>query len=636
MRLFTNLFFVIIMTSSITAVETFTVGQDVVVFDVWQYFENENITTIEERADALYFITSLQGIVNRDAPRLYLFAALALFDAETKSYYDKDFRNKPVTEIDKFWFEEFVRKGYFKGRKIKRTTDIKDLLNLAGNKVNGLVLWDMQLPATSNIAMMAAGCENLLPVSTDLGQGKFYKRIKAVAPALKVKLDLTGKFDGKTDVVVNGKTFPSTGSAKNDAYKYAIEKYLRPQIANPYKMWFNCDASMWGKFRNHYAKGTLGYLGDKNELQQNGMYNGDYWVAQKAVFFDLLPWADCKPADDTGQPLGTDNGTWHDILEISYKHRKGEFGLVGGFVPWWLKYTTHTGGKHEPVATEWEFVALLTSYNMGNDGDAAFGIANASFFQHLPAISKEAAAFIEPKAIEYDKETTYLAILMLDYDGSAWLNQMVTSVFNDPARGKIPLNWCVNPVLNERVPHVMKYIYENKTDNDFLGFADDGASYIQPASLTKRKGRIKESGIPYYEKYARDLNERYGIKYNVFYIDDTFDKDWAEMAARITPAGFGYNLPVPDHLVNGTPVNFVKHYHVSEKVKLKNQLDQYYRQSSNNNSGAANLIAMRTILMPPSIIHSVVGEMEEKYPDAKVMFVDVPNFYKLLKHKLSQ
>lgn len=636
MRILAALSFFFLLTAGVVvAEEPFTVPGEVVVFDVWKYFEEEVINTIYERADVLYFITSLQGIVNRNEPQLYLFTSLALFDIETKVYYDPDYKEKPVTELDQFWFSHFKEEGYFKDRKIREINTLKDLVSLYKDRVDGLVLWDMAVPATSNVALMAAGCENLLPVSKDLGDGKFYERIKDQLPFLKVKLDLTGKFDGKSPIMIGGQSYPTTGSAKNDCYRYIIEKYLRPGIANPYKMWFNCDASMWGAFRNHYGKNVFGHLGDRNELQQNGMYNADYWVSQRAIGFDLCPWGDYKPADDPDQPLGTDLNSWHDILEVSYKLREGEFGVAGGFVPWWLKYTTHTGEKHPPVPTEWEFVSLLTSYNMGNDGDAAFGIANASFFQHLPAVSKEQARFKEPKLIEYDSTATYIAILMLDYDGSAWLNQMITSVYNDPARGKMPLNWCINPVLNERVPHAYKYIYDNKTPNDFLGFSDDGASYIQPMSLSDRNGRIKESGIPYYEKYAKAMNERYGIKYNVFYIDDTFDMEWAEMAARITPDGFGFNLPIDDQLVNGTPVNFVIEIHVSHRERFKKHLEELYKASSEKRQSEAEIKAFRTIIMPPSIIYEVIKEVESEYPDANVTFIDVPNFYNLLKHKLT-
>jgi len=59
-------FFFLLTVGVVAAKEPYTVPGEVVVFDVWKYFEEEGIYTIYERADALYFITSLQGIVNRN------------------------------------------------------------------------------------------------------------------------------------------------------------------------------------------------------------------------------------------------------------------------------------------------------------------------------------------------------------------------------------------------------------------------------------------------------------------------------------------------------------------------------------------------------------------------------------------
>ena len=617
-----------------TVADDYVIPNDLDVFDVWQYFDVSGIDTIEQRADALYFLTALQGIVNRDAPRLYLFAALALFDVELRHSYQGNHKEIPVTELDRFWFDYFSKNGYFKGRKINIINTLDGLIDKYSDRINGLVIWDMDVPATSNVALMAAGCEDLLPVSRDLGEGVFFNKVREAAPFLEVKLDLSGKFNGKRNIVVGDKAFPTTGSSKNDAYRYAIEKYMRTGIANQYKMWFNCDASMWGDFRSHYGFDEYGYLGDRNELQQNGMYNADYWVAHRAVFFDLTPWADCKPFDDPNQPLGTDNKTWHDIMEISYNHRKGEFGIVGGFVPWWIKYTAHKGEKYGDVETEWEFVSLLTSYNMGNDADAAFGIANASFFQHLPAISSEAAIFQEPEEIAYEEDVIYLSFVMMDYDGSAWLNQMVPSIYDDPMRGKLPLTWAINPALNFRVPHAVKYIYDNRTENDFLGFSSDGAAYIHPNSLFKRKGRIEESGKKQYIEFANKLNERYGIKYNVFYIDDIFEDQWLQMAAEITPRGFGVNLPMQPMLVKQTPVCSLQMFHIQQSPQLREKVLQLYRDSIEKHRYSPEFNMFRCILMTPSLICEAVEQAEGLYPDAKVRIVDAVNYFRLLTKRL--
>jgi len=61
---------------------------------------------------------------------------------------------------------------------------------------------------------------------------------------------------------------------------------------------------------------------------------------------------------------------------------------VGGFTPWAFKYTDHpgAGGKHEGVATEWEFARLISQFNGYMEADAIgySSIANASFCTHYP------------------------------------------------------------------------------------------------------------------------------------------------------------------------------------------------------------------------------------------------------------
>ena len=54
--------------------------------------------------------------------------------------------------------------------------------------------------------------------------------------------------------------------------------------------------------------------------------------------------------------MGTDLASWNDIMMASYEQRQGEFGVLGGFVPWWIKYTSTTGGKHAD-----EFVSLIAA-----------------------------------------------------------------------------------------------------------------------------------------------------------------------------------------------------------------------------------------------------------------------------------
>ena len=611
----------------------YQIKDEVVIFDLWKYFKQAGITDTNERADVIYLVTSLQGIVNRTRPRLYIIAALALFDVETRWHYDTAYKEKPVRELDEYWLKEFQHKGYIK--KSRRISDLETLIRYYRKDISGLALWDMKVPATANAALMAAGCENLLPVSADLGNGRLREWLLNHFPDIKVKLDLKERFNGFTAIKMDdGRSFTSTGSAKNDVYKYAAEKYPKQGLIDPFYMWFDCDAAMWGAQRNHYAKSIYGYLGDRNEIQQNGMYNIDYWVAKRAFILDLLPWGDTTPNDDPKQRVGTDRTTWEDILMESYIRRKGEFGVVGGFPPWWMKYTDVVGDKHEAVPTENEFIGLISSYNMCNDADAAFGIANASFFMHLPQMTPAELKTKPAPKIPYRNGTTYIAFCMMDYDSSSWTNQMVPSVYDDPARGKLPLNWTINPMVHRRVPHAMRYLYEHRTPNDFFGFADDGAGYINPMALTDRQGRVKESGIPAYEKFASTIYKRYNIDYTPFYIAPRFTKPWIDMASRLDK-GIGYAGTIPQQLVNGVPATYVEMMHVSQMAQMETELRKVFANSVARDAYSPIFKAYRCIIVTPSMITNIVDKMRKEFPKANVEVVDLPNYFRLLHQKLS-
>lgn len=604
--------------------------QPVYVFDVWKFFEQEKIEDTLDRVDFLYFLTALQGIANRDQPSLYLIASLALFDVETR--FPREGRESdPVTEIDEFWLDYLVESGDVKRESLVRTTSLEEILKAFQDRVRGLVIWEMDVPATVNAALTAASARDLLPVAADLGEGKLNAWVKEHAARLEPKLDFSGKFRPamKGDKIeVCGVKFTSTGSPKTDVYRFIHTAFLQTQEASPWHIYYNSDAIMWGARRMFYGKDLYAYLGDRNEVQQNGMYNNDYWVAKRGLFVDLYPWDDHVPNDDPGQPLGADAEAWNDILETSYVQRKGAFGIVGGFVPWWIKYVDE---KHEGVPTEWRFIDLITSYNMGNDADAAFGISNASFFMHMPAIPRDKIP-LPPKTFPtLARETVYIAFFMLDYDGSAWLNQAAKSVYEAGGRGRVALNWAINPVLNDRVPHAFRYMIEKRTPLDYFGIEDDGAAYISPLRLVEghRIGRIKRSGISQYERFAKSYHDRFRIGLTAFYITPAFDPAWGSMAARLTPDGFGVNIPLPIAQIDGTPIVTLREFHVHRVPDLQQYIETVFRDSEEGRPEQQRFHALRCILIPPFAIADAMDAARKKYPDAKVEAVDAFTFFHL-------
>lgn len=609
----------------------YRIKQPVVTFDLWKYFKKAKIEDSSERANVIYLVTSLQGIVNRDKPRLFLFASLALFDEESRWRYLPIDNNRRARELDEFWFKQFLAKGYFQESQVRQIDSPEDLISYFRSEIKGWVLWTSNTPATVNVAMMAAGADNLLPVGADLDHGKLLQRLRTAFPETGTGLDLTLAFTGKGLVSLAGIVFPSTGSAKNDAYQYAIRAYQKKGKLDPKYMWYDCDAALWGSMRQFYGGDPYRKYGDRAEVQNDGLYNADYWISKRAFVFDLSPWPDEAPTDDPRQTFGTDWSTWNDILETSYHQRKGQFGVCGGFMPWWVKYTDLTGGKHEPVDGEWQFVKLLTSYNIANDSDAAFGVANCSFYQHLPKLSVDECKVTFPPPLKLESGVSYICVFMMDYDGSAWLNQMAVSIYDDPARGRYPLNWTINPILQQRVPQAFRYLYENRTPQDFFGLEDDGAGYIYPPMLmeSNRIGRIQDAGIGYYQNFATKLHRRFGTQYTCFYISRTLDKPWLKMAAKLSPKGFGHNTPDTGlEEFDGTPIICLHDSHVSQKARFEKKMEGIFSQASGEHSSTV-FQACRCILWTPSQIAEVFDKLKKNHPTAKVKIVDAATFFDL-------
>ena len=174
-------------------------------------------------------------------------------------------------------------------------------------QVQGYVLYDPAVPATSNVASTAAGAEDLLPVAFRPGDpASLYERLVVAQspPGLPVALNLTGMFTGAV-----------TGSAKNDAMRWAAARYLanRSSATNP---------GVLGYFVDYFAATSGNPLGTQAEVM-----NHDWVVARRGFFFDLSIWADEAPNDDPRQTLGTDRATFLTILSAAYE-RNGHDAVI--------------------------------------------------------------------------------------------------------------------------------------------------------------------------------------------------------------------------------------------------------------------------------------------------------------------
>lgn len=496
----------------------------------------EDLSQRRQIWDDAHVMAALQGLVNRETAELYQF-----------------FVGDQTGTLDHYWLDWMSEKNNWLGhRKQIKSHSIRSMVMRYRHLVKGLVVYDENVPATSNVASTAAGVEDLLPVRYDSSLDSLYNwlTLDPDGPMFEVGVwlvhpDGSPLFTGSG--LIPGSATSSTNSSKCDAYIWAKERYLDTGRCNPTKMGFYIDA--------YWLQKPFGYI------PNHTLSNHDYFIAHRGFFWDLSPWAQEKPIDDPTQPFGTDQTTLKAILHSAWMQTHGKRMIhIGGFIPWDKKYTDLAGGEHGGVATEWQMAYIISSYNAYLDADALGlgAMANASFFQHYP-LNKSYTQVLPSEQQLHQKysegihnvtETSFVTFYVGDYDSAAWLYQKLPSIWNDTARGSIPLGWAFNPNLSERFAPGMVYVRETKTPNDHFISGDSGAGYINPGALQEpRKFSGLPSGIDTWRRHCQKYYHLWDIELTGFIIDGdapAMDSAVKDAYASFSPRGI-VAQKIPQH-----------------------------------------------------------------------------------------
>lgn len=451
--------------------------------------------------DTLNFLTTLQGIVNQERPQLYL---------------NHDHARGDQPSVDMFWLEKFQQPnqpyGWLAETEIVEIESLEELFNIFAPQVEGVVLWDTDVPATLNVATTIAGVERLavLRHESDI--------TAAVLTHWQVKTSLVDKFVPQAETVPDSDT-PSSGSTKIDAYLWAIETYLETGLANPQLLAYVGDG--WPAVR---------YLNE--QMTRGGVYamERDYVVQQRGFAFDLSPWPDEAPIDDPTQPLGLGAITLEKVVQTASAQAGGDLIKVWGFHPWYEKYAGPPAGgdptsKYQPIPGEWEYLWMFSQYGgymQGGGGDVnGVSMSNISVHQFAPPplprsrpASPTEAELIEQGYLTADGQVsadhTFLMFYMGDYDlvhpTHTFLANYSSAPWVDEKRGELPLAWGINPGMVEEIPGIMSYLFATETENDYFVGTNSGAGYINPDGPTQLTflrwlGRTHK----YYSPYGYDI-----------------------------------------------------------------------------------------------------------------------------------
>jgi len=495
----------------------------------WMSPNLKDSTEVLRLWDAMHLASTLQGIVNRDEPRLYI-----------------DYVKSVIGDVDKYWWDKYREAGaWLAGKEVVTVYDPVDALELFRDKINGIVAYDTNEPSTSNVASTIAGVEDLVAVRYDTTPGSIYNRL--VKRNLEVKQWLVNP-DGS-----------SKFHSKIEPYQWAADNYLTNGKCNP-------------EYAGYYIDLFWHLCPSNANSNHHQLSNHDFFISKKAFFFDLSPWGDEPATDAPDEPAGADLSMLKVILSHMYRLNGGrKFCHIGGFPAWAFKYSNHkeVGGKHTPVESEWKFAEIIGEFNAFKDADAiAYGaMANASFWQHYPLKDKYTQKWVtreQLKAKGYlkadgtvDLSKRYILFYIGDYDASPWIYQRMPDLWEDTSRGKVPLMWSISPILCRRAPMVMDYLYETATENDYFAAADNGAGYLNPGSLEEPRAISGfPSGVDAWAAHCKPFYEQWGMTITGFIIDGNA-KRMSEEGLK-SYATFSCNGIVPQkatpHLVDGMPV----------------------------------------------------------------------------------
>ena len=549
-----------------------------------------------------HVLGALTGIVNRHAPRLFTI------------YTDSDLR----------WLSYMLSVNWPEDAHYTEVASLVDLIDLLSDAINGTVLYDPKVPATSNLATTASGVYDLIPICYRPVANSLYTQLVLGGPQLAVKVDLVDMFTGNI-----------TGSAKADAYLWAATYFLDGRRADGTYLGYYID-KWWSQSLNA-----------SQFPRENLAVNHDWIVKNRGFAFDLSPWDDEAPNDDPLQPVGTDYSALIIVLNSAYAQHNGtRFSTMSGFVPWLFKYVDK---KHEGVASEWRMTDITSAFNVVLDADACCvdSFANAAFYSHY-ASTQGQERFVQNSLPSREQliqrgllseqnvvsQRTYALYYAGDYDSASWFANEFKDRWDESKRGSVPIAWAVNPNLYDRFPLLHPYLYRTRTANDFFVSGDSGSGYLNPTQLFEPRS---VSGLPRADHLWIERNRffynKFNIKHTGFVINGiagslTHESDL--MYTKFSPLGFtrqqGYTTLGETALIPGTRVPSFTMVDLSDAGEVQQMLS-YYRPND------VRFVVFRGILRGASNYADMAEQVQDRQPN--MTFVDPYTFALLARIHLS-
>ncbi|GLV53808.1 hypothetical protein KDH_06590 [Dictyobacter sp. S3.2.2.5] len=550
--------------------------------------------------DIHLMMSTLQGIVNREQPNIYLI--------------EQNHDEGPYT-----WLNDSHIPYQMK--------DPWAVVNQYFHAAKGVIIYDPNLMDTTNIATTEAGLKDGLAVSPALAQ-----KLTAAPYKLPVLDDLRGKFANSlaaytwefqnlwpqtTHRMLIGLRPTTSVQVPSDNWKnfQTIMQVQQPVRDSSNRSTYNIDLS-------NYLGGDAVYLRFQDAYPQDGWGPSVHQVTVKADGNVIAQFTGCSQQEE--QYIFDHGGSSCDNNPTDpHRFADGSTYFVYRFVPpantkqltvsvdMWNEYLI-SASKVAPQVSSDEQVAFgyLRDYAVANhafvfwlntqkpDEAALFNqilsavkpetpylgwfddeptgvrmtsqhgvyVLAADWFSNLTVWSGMEAPSkpIQPAIAPPLQNKVYVTLNVSDGDNLQYDEHYMRALWDNPDRGKVPLNWSISPVLLDAAPFFMNYYQTTASKNDMLIAAPSGAGYFHPSEwpadnlntyLQHSNAYLRRMGtnIVYIIDPNSTLSPSVAQAYSQMNLNGVFLNNYNQSTLTIANG----NLPVSTELNTGTAADIV-------------------------------------------------------------------------------
>lgn len=462
---------------------------------------------------------SLQGLVNRKEPRIYLMRATE----EGKETWLKTGLGVPYTVLGDPW----------------------ELMGKYRSEVKGIIVYDPDVPDTINVATTLAGLKDAVVAAPDL-----LKRLTDAPHNLPVLEDLRGRFRNRLEAYSwqFANLWPKTTHRMLIGISPTRSVGVNPELRDEWKeiLRENRPISNASNREVRELDLTPSLGGSAVYLRFRDSHPEDGWgaaVGEVVVRADGKEVARFTPPAESEKPFLYDSGgsgtspgsgghrfadndrrfvykivppegtkrliasvdIWNQF-EVSAQGREParthvevpnaymrDYAIANRAMAFWLDpnvkeervlmerimsdvepYTPYLGWFAQDVAGEFGGTELASRHGVY--------ILAADWFENMSVFSAARASVEPPKAPPVPKleNKVYVTFVMSEGDNLQYNQHAMRRLWDDPARGRVPITWTTTPLLLEAAPGILGYYQRTATPNDVLIAGPSGAGYINP------------------------------------------------------------------------------------------------------------------------------------------------------------